>query len=69
MGEIKLIITKHANNKMLWLGITEEQIRKTIQQGAKFKQTEGYLAKYAYISVAYKKIAGNEYKIKTVFVD
>ncbi len=69
MEPIKLVITTHANNKMMWLGITEEQIRKAIIQGAKFKQTEGYLAKYTYISVAYRKIDENTYKVKTVFID
>ena len=69
MDSLKLKITKHANDKMLWLGITEEQIKKAITQGAKFKQTDGYLAKYTYITVAYKKIGENYYKIKTVFVD
>ena len=69
MKAIKLIITTHANNKMMWLGITEEQVKKAILQGAKFKQTEGYLAKYTYISVAYRKLSENTYKVKTVFVD
>ena len=69
MELVKLIITNHANNKMMWLGITEEQVKKAILQGAKFKQTEGYLAKYTYISVAYRKINENTYKVKTVFVD
>lgn len=67
--EIRLKVSKHASDKMLWLGVTEEQVKKAILQGAKFKQTEGYLAKYTYITVAYKKIGENYYKIKTVFVD
>ncbi len=69
MSEVKLIILYHANDKMMWLGITEDQVKRAILQGAKFKQTEGYLAKYTYISVAYRKIDENTYKIKTVFVD
>jgi len=69
MNQIRLFISKHANDKMMWLGITEEQIKKAIVQGAKFKQTEGYLAKYTYISVAYKIIGPNYYKVKTVFID
>lgn len=69
MDNTKLSISRHANDKMMWLGITEEQVKKAIVQGAKFKQTEGYLAKYTYISVAYKIIGPNQYKIKTVFID
>lgn len=69
MGTVKLIITGHANDKMMWLGITEDQVKRTILQGQKFKQTEGYLAKYTYISVAYRKLDENTYKIKTVFID
>ncbi len=66
---IKIKITEHANDKMMWLGITEEQIKTAILRGAKFRQTKGYLAKYTYINVAYKKIGENWYLIKTVFVD
>ena len=66
---IILKITKHANDKMMWLGIDEEQVKKTISQGAHFKQTEGNLAKYAYINVAYKNINENTYLIKTVYID
>ena len=69
MNDITLSISRHDNDKMMWLGITEEQIKKAIVQGAKFKQTEGYLAKFTYISVAYKIIGPNQYKIKTVFID
>ncbi len=69
MRSIRLKITKHGSDKMLWLGITEEHVKKAILQGAKFKQTDGYLAKYAYIAVAYKKIGKDHYKIKTVFID
>lgn len=67
--EPTIIISRHANDKMMWLGITEEQVKKAIIQGSKFKQTEGYLAKDAYISVAYRKLDENTYKVKTVFVD
>ena len=66
--EIVLKITRHAKEKMILLGITKEQIKRAIQCGAKIKQTEGCLASYAYLKVAYKQIGENCYKIKTVFV-
>ena len=69
MPDIELKITKHAKEKMIIHGISKEQIKIAIQRGAKVKQTEGYLASYTYIKVAYKKIGANIYKIKTVFVD
>jgi hypothetical protein len=69
MGKIRLKVTKHAGDKMMWLGITKEQVIKSITQGAKFKQTDGYLAKWTYVSVAYKKLGEKYYKIRTVFVD
>ena len=69
MGLIRLKISKHANDKMMWLGITEEQVKKTIVSGAKFNQTDGFLAKYTYISVAYKKLSEDYYLVKTVFID
>ncbi|MBS3158095.1 DUF4258 domain-containing protein [Candidatus Woesearchaeota archaeon] len=63
-----LDITEHAKEKMLIYGITAEQIIKTIKQGAKFQQTDGFLAKYSYLRVAYKK-RGNLYRIKTVYIE
>lgn len=65
---IEIIISKHAKEKMVIHGITKEQIKVAIERGAKIKQTEGYLASYTYLKVAYKKIGENTYKIKTVFV-
>ena len=50
-------------------GITKEQIKITIERGAKSKQTDGYLASFTYIKVAYKIIEKNCYKIKTVFIE
>ena len=61
-------ITKHAQDKMIFLGITKDQIKNAILRGSKFKQTDGYLAIYGYLKVAYKIIGKDVYKIKTVFV-
>ncbi len=69
MSEIVLLLTKHAKEKMVIKGISKEQIKTAIQFGAKIKQTEGYLASYTYIKVAYKKLDVNTYKIKTVFIE
>ena len=63
-----LKLTKHAQDKMILLGIIKEQIRNTIKMGSKFKQTDGYLAVHGYIKVAYKIINKEIYKIKTVYV-
>ena len=35
---------------------------------SKFKQTEGFLVKYTYFSVAYK-IIGEKYIVKTIYID
>jgi len=61
-------ITKHAQDKMIFLGITKDQIKNAILRGSKFKQTDGYLAVYGYIKVAYKIIGKDIYKIKTVYM-
>ena len=63
-----LIISKHAGDKMLIEGISEEQICRVLERGSKFTQTEGYLAVHTYFSVAYKMI-GKKYKIKTVYLN
>lgn len=49
-------------------GVTRKQVEDALTKGSKFKQTKGFLAKYSYISVAYK-IKGEVYIIKTVYID
>ncbi|MEK6841230.1 MAG: DUF4258 domain-containing protein [Nanoarchaeota archaeon] len=61
-------LTKHAQDKMIFLGITKEQIKNAILRGSKFKQTDGYLAVYSYLKVAYKIIEKDVYKIKTIYI-
>ena len=62
-------LTKHAQDKMMLLGITKEQIKNAMLKGSKFKQTDGYLAVYTYLKVAYKIIDKDIYKIKTVYIE
>lgn len=66
MVKLKLLITKHAMDMMIERGIDEDQIKRAIKRGAVSRQTNGYLAIYTYIEVAYKKIGNDLYKIKTV---
>lgn len=66
---MNLIITNHARDKMHIEGISKEQVKKCIKMGAKFKQTDGLLAIYTYIRVAYKPIAKDTYLVKTVMVE
>lgn len=63
------MITQHAQEKMTARGIEEEQIKRIIKYGSKVKQTDGYLAVYMYMSVAYKKLPDGRYKIKTVMIN
>jgi len=64
---LKIVLTKHANLKKDAEGISLREIEECIKRGSKFVQTDGLLAKYRYIRVAYKQIRG-VYLIKTVFV-
>ncbi len=66
--EIRLKVTRHAKERMVVHGISLEQVKRAIQQGAKIRQTEGYLASYAYLKVAYRETSEGYYKIKTVFI-
>lgn len=63
-----LQISRHAKEKMDIEGIDEDQIIRAIKIGSKTRQTDGYLATYTYIQVAYKK-RGDIYRVKTVFVE
>lgn len=63
---MRLLITKHAMDMMIERGIDENQIKRAIKNGAISRQTEGYLASYTYLEVAFKKLSNDVYKIKTV---
>ncbi|MBT5022623.1 DUF4258 domain-containing protein [Candidatus Woesearchaeota archaeon] len=65
---IKIVYKKHAVEMMTERGITRTQVEFAIKRGCKFKQTDGFLARYSYFAVAYK-IVGKNYIIKTVYVD
>jgi hypothetical protein len=62
-----LQISKHAKEKMDIEGIAEDRIKTAIKRGSISRQTDGYLALYTYLKVAYKK-RGDVYRIKTVFI-
>ena len=64
---MKLLITRHALDKMLLLGISEQEVQTAIKRGSQYKQTDGMLAVYTCICVAYKKHK-NQYLVKTVFI-
>ena len=60
-----IILSEHAKMRMAERAITLEQIKRAITQGAKVRQTDGFLATYAYFEIAYK-IRGDKYIIKTI---
>ncbi len=64
---MELVITFHAQKRMDQQGISEELIRLALQRGAKIPQTDGFLATYTYLQVAYK-VRGEKYIIKTVMI-
>lgn len=49
-------------------GIDKEQIKMAIKRGSKTPQTDGLVARYTYIRVAYK-VVEDAYIIKTVMVE
>lgn len=59
----------HARQQMFERGVDEEQIKIAMQRGAKIKQTDGYLAIYSYIRIAYRIVGKDIYKIKTVVME
>lgn len=52
---------------MITKGISRDQVIRAIKWGAKIKQTDGLLASYSYIKVAYKQM-DDLYVVKTVMV-
>lgn len=65
---MKLVLTKHAQDAMIERGVTVEMVEQAIIKGSKVKQTDGLLATYSYVRVAYKVI-NDVYVVKTVFVE
>jgi len=51
-----LQISQHAKEKIDIEGIDEEQIKRAIKMGSISRQTDGYLATYTYINIAYKSM-------------
>ncbi len=64
---MRLIITAHARDQMHDRGITKREVLLAIERGSKFRQTDGLLAVYSYVRVAYRVVNG-KYIIKTVMV-
>lgn len=63
---MNIMLTRHAVERMIAKAVNKEQIKEAIKKGSKIRQTDGLLAIYGYIEVAYKKIGPDTYKIKTV---
>ncbi len=64
---MKLILTLHAKEQMVERGISKQRIIDAIKKGSKVVQTDGFLASYTYIKVAYK-VRGDNYIVKTVMM-
>ncbi|MBD3361354.1 DUF4258 domain-containing protein [Candidatus Woesearchaeota archaeon] len=63
---MRLFLTRHSVKRMAERAINKEQVKEAIKKGSKIQQTNGLLAVYGYIEIAYKKIGRDCYKIKTV---
>ena len=66
---MNVIYSKHANDKRILYGLTKEQISRAVRRGATVKQTDGYLASYREIRIAYKKLNKEVYYIKTIYIN
>lgn len=66
--KITLFFSRHAKERMAEKAISKEQIIKAIKMGSKFAQTNGFLAVYRDIAVAYRIVGKSAYKVKTVMI-
>mgnify|MGYP001323042335 CR=1 FL=1 len=62
-----LVFTFHAKEQMVARGVSKQQVLDCLKKGSKVKQTDGLLASFGYIQVAYK-VKGETYVIKTVML-
>lgn len=51
---MKYVFTNHAQEQMTLRGVSRMQVVHAIERGSKTPQTEGLLAAYGYIAVAYR---------------
>lgn len=65
--KIKIILSKHALEQARERGISVNEIKKTIQRGAKYLQNNKIVSDFMHIKVVYKK-KENEYFIITVMM-
>jgi hypothetical protein len=59
--------SKHARERMVERGISENEVSRAIQKGKKRIQNNKIIVAYTYFEVVYKKI-GDEYYIITVLL-
>ena len=64
---MKITLSKHALEQARERGITIEQIKRTIQRGAKYLQGKKIISDYTYIRVVYKRLK-DEHFIITVMI-
>ena len=64
---VLLVFTLHAKEQMVARGVSKQQVLDCIRRGSKVKQTDGLLASYGYIQIAYK-VRGEMCVVKTVMI-
>ncbi|MBI3051873.1 DUF4258 domain-containing protein [Candidatus Woesearchaeota archaeon] len=64
---MNLALALHAQERMVEKGITRQQVIGTIKRGSKVVQTDGFLASFGYVKVAYA-VKGDNYIVKTVML-
>lgn len=55
---MRIILSKHAEDKMVERGISQAEVKKAIAAGSTYSQTpDKFVAEYGYFSVVYKRTA------------
>lgn len=65
---MRIVLKRHAQEAMIERGVTKEMVERVLKRGSKIRQTEGLLAAYGYVRVAYY-VRGDTYVVKTVMVE
>lgn len=53
---LKIKYSKHARHRMVEIGISNREVKKAIDRGAKRLQDDKIISAYSYFEVVYKKI-------------
>lgn len=67
MLQLRIKLTKHAENQMVDRGFSENELEEGIKRGEKTRQNGKIISTYKYYKIAYKKVGETYYVITIMY--